>query len=178
MKSHHHTSQWTMCFLRCKKCQICTYDFEFGINKLYLRHIRPHYHSHTAARSLLMFVPHGSVGVMAFFVPPSLVGQCYSKLLMWSGCFDVVHFLITPHITARWNMQTFGYCSVGYIVLKITISLNVWLGMLFVFIISYLDNEPLSVWFSDGNMVVILIIHRRGQCKAAVSSLGTFLFYM
>lgn len=86
----HHTSQRTMCFLRCRKCQICTYDFEFGINKLYLRHIRPHYHSHTAARSLLMFVPHGSVGVMAFFVPPSLIGQCYSKLLMWSGCFDVV----------------------------------------------------------------------------------------
>lgn len=56
----------------------------------YLRHIRPHYHSHTAARSLLMFVPHGSVGVMACFVPPSLIGQCYSKLLMWSGCFDVV----------------------------------------------------------------------------------------
>lgn len=46
--------------------------------------------SYTAARSLLMFVPHGSVGVMAFFVPSSLIGQCYSKLLMRSGCFDVL----------------------------------------------------------------------------------------
>lgn len=34
------------------------------------------------------------------------------------------------------------------------------------------------MWFLHRNMVVILIIHRRGKCKAAVSSLGPFIFYV
>lgn len=172
-RCHHHL-QWTMSLLRCRKCQICTFDFEFGINKLYLSHIWPYILSHIAARSPLVFVPLGSVREMAFLCPPSLIGQCYSKLSMCSGSFDV---LITPD-------NNTAHCRHLDIILLATRSKNITIlfdflrEMLFIFIFSSLNNEPLSVWFLHRNMVVILIIHRKGKCKAAVSSLGPFIFHI
>lgn len=78
------TSQWMMFFLRCRKCHIWLRDS--GLT------------SSISVTSVCTIIAKVTINVCStwfcrrngFFVPPSHVGHCYSKLLMCAGSFDVM----------------------------------------------------------------------------------------